>query len=213
MSSKILKAFWNFNDENESSASHHSDHSSPPVVTQSPKPINSNSKMRQHLTSVMNNANLPGFDYIEFKEAMQEVADEIPNVATRMRTVFKTAKSMQVTVQTLIDAANHYIKVLTEDKKNFEGALVDKVNNEIGDQKKQLDSVNLMIKNCEKQIDDLNARIAKGQSEKDKLTSEISTAESRVQSSRSEYVIAFDEICGIIKDDIKEIKANLGVAK
>lgn len=218
---KIKKALWNTSASDEDENEYHPEKTervaqaaaATPTETQ-PKPKGvSTTKMRDHLASIIEKANLPGFDYFELKEAMQELESDVPDEAARMRAVYKTAKSMNVTSQTLIDAANHYITELSKERDNFEAALVEKVNNEIGDQKKQLESASMLVKENQRKIEELTKQIDQANRDAAKLSSEINAAEAKVQKARTDFITAYDETVNVIKSDIKKIKTVLGVNK
>ena len=64
------------------------------------------------LTKALNNANLPGFDYLEFKQSLGALSGLNMDEAMGIKSAFATAATMGVTKIKLKETAQHYKSVL-----------------------------------------------------------------------------------------------------
>src|SRR5690349_1625916 len=68
-----------------------------------------------------------GFDYLKFKQSIDQLAGLKLDGPTALKSAFATASTMGVTKDSLIDSAKHYLKILGEEKKQFDQALTNQV--------------------------------------------------------------------------------------
>ena len=77
----------------------------------------------QFLAEALTKNNLPGFDYLEFKQALQALAALNMDETTAFQSSFATASTMGLTKGKLLETANFYLKILTQEQNKFEQAL------------------------------------------------------------------------------------------
>lgn len=171
----------------------------------------SSEKMRKHLVAVIEEADLPGFDYLEFLQVMKESEEDVPDENARMKAAMAAAKSMKVSPSQIIEAAEHYLKALSDDRKNFENEIAQTGSGEIDDKKKEIADIDKTVSHNRKEIERLTDEIAKAEVLKQNLLTEVSSAESKFGQRHAEYEAAYSEITAGIKNDIKKIKTTFGV--
>ncbi|HHJ50355.1 MAG TPA: hypothetical protein ENJ88_05545 [Phaeodactylibacter sp.] len=80
-------------------------------------------KYLKSLLGALERENLKGFDYLEFKQAVQNLLAMNMEPATAIKSAFATAQTMGLTKEELLRSAEHYIAVLMgEEKKVREAA-------------------------------------------------------------------------------------------
>ncbi|MEL6925050.1 MAG: hypothetical protein AAFO94_13455, partial [Bacteroidota bacterium] len=107
-------------------------------VTQAAGPGKVSNKFLQVLLSAMNKANLEGFDYLEYKQSLKSLEKMPMDEKTRYISAFAAAQTMGATPDKLVQAANHYLKVLAQEDKKFEQALINQRSKQVGDKQKQI---------------------------------------------------------------------------
>ena len=91
------------------------------VVQESSKgsPGKVTSKFVNVLLGAMEQANLDGFDYLEYKQSLNSLAKMPMDVKTRFQSAFAMAQTMGANPKKLMDSALHYINVLKKEEVKF----------------------------------------------------------------------------------------------
>jgi hypothetical protein len=142
-------------------------------------------KMVGMLSKAISDANLEGFDYLEFKDAVMSLIKDGNSEESSMKSVFATAKTMGLTKQKLLDAISTYLNIIVTEKKSFMDSLR---------QKKQSDIVEVEVK-----IKDIETQLTSLGKEKDKL--EKGLVASKFKLNNAEF--AFNEAAKIVTSKIK----------
>jgi hypothetical protein len=112
-----------------------------------------NEEMHQGLIKLIEDNNLEGFDYLEFMDSVQKMSAVALPEADKYKLVFTTAQSFGVTVDKLLTAVDHYLKVIEKHKTEFEGHVNNQMDSEIEKRK-------LRVIELDKETETLNAKIA-----------------------------------------------------
>lgn len=118
-------------------------------------------------------SNLPGFDYIEFRDSLMRMQGVPMTEEQKFQAVYATAQSMGVTKQVLIDANDHYLKVIASKDAEFaqfiEGATkskitsveatVAKISEDIEAEANEIKRLTESIQSRRKQQDELNVQL------------------------------------------------------
>lgn len=83
-------------------------------------PASVDESMVEFLAQAVEEANLPGFDYIEFRNALAQMASAQLPEQQKFIAVFATASTMGLTKEKLFEAINHYQGVLDSKKQEFQ---------------------------------------------------------------------------------------------
>ena len=89
------------------------------------------SKFVNVLLAAMEQANLEGFDYLEYKQSLNSLAKMPMDEKTRFQSAYAMAQTMGAQPQKLIDSATHYVNVLKKEEVKFEKALEGQINEKI----------------------------------------------------------------------------------
>ncbi len=89
-------------------------------------------KSAQFLMKALESNNLPGFDYIEYKQALGALLAMNMDEGTAFKSSFATASTMGLTRQKLVDSAKHYMQILEKEKGQFDVALRNRIQQRVG---------------------------------------------------------------------------------
>jgi len=176
----------------------------PPMVSESTdgQPGKVTSKFINVLLGAMEEANLDGFDYLEYKQSLTSLAKMPMDEKTRFQSAYAMA-------QKLVDTATHYINVLKQEEHKFEKALSNQIDGNIGNKSAQIGQLESVIDEKAKQIQRLTEEIAQHQTEIDGLKKEISKATVKVETTKNNFRASYNRLVGQIHDDVEKMKVFL----
>ncbi len=157
-------------------------------------------KMVNILMTAIEKNNLEGFDYLEYKQALQSLTQMGMDESTKYKSAFAMATTMGATKQSLLKATDHYLKVLDVEKEKFNEALKNQRSRQIQDRQQQKDRLLASIDNKKKEMERLQKEIDAEIKKLEDIETQISHSEERVASTKSRFYTAFH----IINDQIKE---------
>ncbi|MEO0733615.1 MAG: hypothetical protein AAFZ52_12335 [Bacteroidota bacterium] len=170
---------------------------------------NVNDRFVKVLLEAMEKANQPGFDYLEYKKALQNLKRMNFTDAVRFQTAYATAQSMGVTPKALMDSAQHYLTVLGEEEKKFAAALKGQRAQQVGDRENQLKSLDASIKQQEEQIKALQEKIAKTKAEQKKLRDSMNKSTAKLTKTQADFEETYAVITGGIREDVTKMQEFL----
>lgn len=166
-------------------------------------------KFEKHFDKLFDQANLPGPDYYEFYKMMETLEAHIIDEKTRLKATFDSLNIQGLTKPNLIDTAKNYKSILEKDKAEFEKALTDKINQDVGSKKKEItDLEGLIIKNNEL-IQKLTIDNAEYRKKIEALTKNARDEEEKLNRNSNSYRLASQAIINKIADDIEKISTLL----
>jgi lysyl-tRNA synthetase class I len=186
----------------------------PPTPTVS-APIMSNAqgqvsqKFTEVLFRAMEAANLDGFDYFEFKQAINNLANMPMDEATRYKSAFAMAQTMGATPDKLIQTAGTYLGVLKQEQDKFQQAAQGQVQNQIGNKKAQIENFEQVIKQKEAQIKQMTEEMAQHRKEMETLKSDIEQASSKVAQTTADFEQSYQVLVGQIQNDVTNMQKYL----
>jgi len=155
-----------------------------------------------------------GFDYLKFKNSVKDILDkgDITNEKVAFQTVFSLAKSMGVTVNSLVDNAEYYITVVNDMGNQLEEALSDKLA-VIKEKEESFSGIESEIDKRNESIKKLNQEIADLSNEKIDLNKDISNLKSQYDASKSTSDASLNSVLSELKSDKQKIKDYLNGGK
>lgn len=168
-----------------------------------------NDRFIKVLMEAMERANQPGFDYLEYKKALQNLKKMNFTDSVRFQTAYATAQSMGVTPKALIDSAQHYLTALNQEQHKFGEALKGQRSQQVSDKEQQLKQLDESIRQQEAKIKELQAQIAKTKTEQKKLRDTISKSTGKLAKTQADFEQTFTVITTGIKKDIGQMQEFL----
>lgn len=158
----------------------------------------------------MEDNNLEGLDYLEFKQSLQSLSKMPMDEETQFKSAFAMASSMGVTPDKLINTAKHYIDVLTKEEQKFEAALEQQIDGKIGQQKQELAAMEKSILEKSEQIKKLTQQITEIQQKAEKTRTAMNQASEKINVTKSNFIASYNQVRGQIESDIDKMKHYLG---
>jgi cytochrome P450 len=166
-------------------------------------------KFTEVLFRAMEAANVDGFDYFEFKQAINNLANMPMDEATRYKSAFAMAQTMGATPDKLIQTAGTYLGVLKQEQDKFQQAAQGQVQNQIGNKKAQIDNFEQVIKQKEAQIKQMTDEMAQHRKEMETLKSDIEQASSKVAQTTADFEKSYQVLVGQIQNDVTNMQKYL----
>ena len=187
------------------------------TTTQTPPTISStdvkgevNDKFLKILFDALEKNNLDGFDYLEFKKSLQSLSAMPMDEATRFKSAFAMASSMNVTTKQIMDSADFYLQILTQEEQKFNKALAQQKSTKVHAQEEQVKQLENTVKQKAAQIKQLTEEIDKLQQEIMTTNAEISKQTAKVTKTKNDFMMSYDAVVSQIKTDVANMKKHLG---
>lgn len=177
--------------------------------TQKPIEGEVNEKFLNILFDSLEQNNLDGFDYFEFKKSLQALEKMPMDEATRYRSAFAMASSMGVDATNLVRTASHYLKVLSEEDKKFQQALAQQNNAGVGSKQSALKKLESSVQQKANQIKKLTEEIATLQKQIESTKQTIAQASHRILKTKSDFEKSYQYLKAQIDTDVTKMKTYL----
>ena len=161
------------------------------------------------LLEAMEAADLPGFDYLEFKKALQNLVKMDFTDEVRFKTAFATVESMGVTPKQLVDSAQHYLGVLDKEKGKFKQALAAQRETQVGKRENQLKVLDRSVKEQQAKIEELRAKIEKAKADRKKLEESIGKSTRKLDQTKADFEATLKVLVDGISTDVGNIERYL----
>ena len=168
-----------------------------------------NEKFTDALFKAMEAANVEGFDYFEFKQALNNLASMPMDEATRYKSAFAMAQTMGATPAKLVSTASGYLDALKQEDAKFQQAANNQVQSQISNKQSQIDNFDAVIKQKSEQIQKMAQEIEQHKKEMDLLKQDISQASSKVAQTKADFDATYQSLVGQIQKDIDNMKNYL----
>ena len=181
----------------------------PETITHVPPGSKPDSKFINVLLKAIDENNLEGFDYLEYKQSLQSLAKMDMDEATRYQSAFAMAKTMGASPKKLIDSAQHYIKILATEDKKFKDALSNQRNKQVKGREEKLKTVQNSIEQKKKQIEKLTKEIESEQQKLGEVRNSIQEASAKIELTNSQFQLAYNSVQAQIEQDINKMSTYL----
>ncbi len=157
------------------------------------------------LFGAIEKANIDGFDYLEFKESLISLGKMNMDEPTKFKSALAMANTMNATPQKLVEAANHYLKVLKDESDRFGDAVNNQRKKIDHDQNQGIAQLQQSIASKEQQIKQLQQTIEDEKKQLDKMTNDIQGNKNKVEETAAKFNQAYTLVTSQIVEDIKKI--------
>jgi hypothetical protein len=162
-------------------------------------------KFMNILLESIEKANLPGFDYLEYKTSLQSLAKMNMDTATKYQSAMAMAKTMGATPETIVAAANQYLVILKEENQKFSQAVQGQKQKVAQDETDGLSSLQNSIAQKKAQIESLQKEIAQEEANLNKMKAEIGASANKIAETSAKFNQAYVAVTEQIVEDIKNI--------
>lgn len=161
------------------------------------------------LLKALEKNNLPGFDYIEFKQSLARLVELDMDEVTAFKSAFATASTMGLTKEKLLKTTTHYKNVLLKEKQQFDQALKKQMEQRVNSKLSEVEKLKKQILEYQKKIKDLEAKMAKSQKTIDHADEHIQAAKDKIEDTENAFGHTLQSIVNQIDKDIENINAYL----
>lgn len=158
------------------------------------------------LTTALAKNNLPGFDYLEFKQSLGALADLSMDEETAIKSAFATAATLGLTKEKLIKTAEHYKKILNTEKSQFDAALQKQIQQKVASKQTEVQKLKSQVEDYKKKIKQLEEKILSSQRIIDSADETIRAAKEKIEGTRDNFETALQSINNQINKDIENIQ-------
>jgi len=166
-------------------------------------------KSVDYLTKALAKNNLPGFDYLEFKQSLAKLSELGMDEGTAMKSAFATASTVGLTKDKLIKTAKHYKQILATEKNQFDEALVNQLNKRVNNKKQEVEKLKVQIGKWKEQISKLEAQISQSQNTIDHADENIRGEMEKIESTKRNFESTYQSIENQIDKDIEDVNLYL----
>lgn len=166
---------------------------------------NPSDKFVNLLLKAIESNNLDGFDYLEFKQSLQSLANVEPDEAKRFKNAYVMATTMGMTKKTLHDSAQRYADVLTEEEKKFSEAFVKQKENQVVGRENKIAQLKKSVQEKKKKIAALEKEIASHEKSLTGIEDEMKAAMTKVEATRDQFYSSYHLVLDQITQDIEKI--------
>lgn len=161
------------------------------------------------LTEALEKSNLPGFDYIEFKQSLEALSKLNIEEETAFKSAFATASTVGLTKIKLLETAAHYKKVLANEKAQFDSALQKQIEQKVAGKELEVTTLKEQIVKHQEKIQQLQDQIIKFQKTIDGADAQIEAARQKIEATREGFEHTHQSILNQIEKDIENINKYL----
>ena len=166
-------------------------------------------KFMEILLGALEKNNLPGVDYLEYKQSLKSLEKMPMEEKVRYQSAFAMAQAMGATPQKLVQTASHYLDVLRGEESKFEQALAGQQSSKIAVRKEKINQLEGIIQQKTKQIQQLTKDLERHKKEMDTLSQEINQATSKMETTKNNFIASYNVLVAQILKDVENMKKYL----
>lgn len=161
------------------------------------------------LTNALAKGNLPGFDYLEFKQSVAKLIGMGMDENTAYRSAFATASTVGLTKDKLITTARHYRQLLVNEEQKFGQALAGQTKRRVQGKMQEVELLKKQIGEWQTQIQHLQERITQSQRTIDSADAVIAEEKAKIERTRENFEASFRAIANEMEKDVQNINTLL----
>jgi predicted RNase H-like nuclease (RuvC/YqgF family) len=158
------------------------------------------------LVKALQRENLPGFDYLEFKQSLDALYKIGMDEDTAVKSAFATASTVGLTKEKLLKTAQHYKKVLLDEKASFEQSMQRHLQQRVQGKLEEVEKLKKKVTEYQAKIEQLQAQIAKYNTTIEQADSTIAADKERIEATRAGFETTLQSIVNDIDRDIERIE-------
>ena len=161
-------------------------------------------KSVNYLSAAIENNNLKGFDYVEFRKSVSAMAGMLDE-ETAIKSAFATAANMGLTKEKLLQSIDHYKNVLSKEKRQFDDALKSQIDQKVNSKREEKLKLKEHILALKKKITDAENKINAYQERIDNSDADVAAAEAKINKTKENFEEAFTKFISEIDSDYASI--------
>jgi len=166
-------------------------------------------KFVEILSAALEKQNQTGFDYLEFRQALKNLAKMPMDESTRFQSAYAMAQTMGVTVPLLVESAKGYLEILQGEQTRFNEAHAQQRSRLIGNREEEIKQLELQIKQKTEQIELLSKQIEEHKQHTENIRKEVGESTVKIENTRADFETTYETVAGQIKEDLAKMQQYL----
>lgn len=168
-----------------------------------------NEKFVNRLLGAIEDGNVEGFDYLEYKQALQNLSQVDMDEETKFKSAMAMAKTMGATPDSLLNAAQHYLGILQKEEQKFMEAFQNQKARQVGQTQEKISKLEAGLEQKKKKIEELTAQIEADKKKLEEVKKEVDAARLKVESTKDGFYHAYHTVSRQIEGDVDKMKKYL----
>ena len=166
-------------------------------------------KFINRLLGALEENNIDGFDYLEYKQSLQNLGGVEMDEGTKFKSALAMAKTMGASSEKLMSSAQHYLTILAKEEHKFLEAFKNQQSLQVSSRNKEIQLLDQKIKQSEAQIAKLQKEIDQAKNTMEKKKNSINKAQVKVQATKDNFYHSYHIVREQISADIDKMKKYL----
>lgn len=149
--------------------------------------------------------NREGFDYLEYKNSLQNLSKMNMDEATRYKSAMAMATTLNVSPEKILESAREYLEVLKKEEVKFKNTVQRQKNIKVSNKEKEIERKKQWIQEKYREIEKIKADIKTAETDLEKQSTEINEDAAKIQSTYENFLHAYSIVSGQINKDIQKI--------
>jgi len=149
--------------------------------------------------------NIPGFDFVEFKQSLAALAKMSLDEATAIKSAFATASTVGLTKQKLLESGEYYKGILRKEKEMFDVALQNQIKIKVEGKQIEVKKLQEDIEKHKQTILQLEKQIEDARDVIQSADNVIKTEKDKIDTTKNNFEKAFEHLSSQIDTDLKNI--------
>ncbi|MGK0449598.1 MAG: putative nucleic acid-binding Zn-ribbon protein [Neolewinella sp.] len=162
------------------------------------------------LMKALEDKNLEGFDYLEFKQSVANMREIGMDDDTAIRAAFGTGSTVGLTLEKLVKTAKYYTEVLQDEKSKFMNSMEKHLMSNVEGKAKETGELKKKIANWEAKIEQMQVEVKKAKAKIESADELIDSAKEKASVNQQGFDDALDVITATIRADVADITRVLG---
>ena len=171
-----------------------------------------NAEMAQMLDDAITANDLPGFDFLEFRDSLNNPAFATLPEQAKYQAVFGTASAGGLTVEKLLSSIDHYKGVIAQKKDEFQQHVEAQTAQEVTSREERKAANEQSVADAQQKIAELTESINQWQTENVQLATEISQETLKIQQTSSSFEATYSVVDTKLDEGKTKIQTYLGTA-
>jgi chromosome segregation ATPase len=161
------------------------------------------------LLNALEQSNLPGFDYYEYKRAVVTLLGMGIDETNAHKSAFATAATIGLTKEKLVETAGFYRNLLTKEKDKFDQALQNQTKGKVTDKQEEVKRLTDQIERHKAEIQRLQEEMAQYRLQIEQAESTVKTEQEKISKAHDNFERTHTGLLLQIDKDIEQIHKYL----
>lgn len=155
-------------------------------------------KFIEMLEKIIEESNMPGPDYFEFKQATENMKTIVPDERIQFQTVFSVLSLQKCTKEVLLSSLDHYVQIIQNEKANFDAEVSGAYKEKVQGKMDQANRAKQELEGLTKRMAELNNLVLS-------LSQEAQAEEMKIKATEANFKASADIIINEMLSDKQKI--------